>query len=119
MLNFGHTAGHALESYFNFQISHGIGVLYGMKVATKISLELNTINKKQYSRITNLIDSFNIILKAMTASDKLISKEGTANSICSERFCLRDTPVFIFHLCHQNKLLEISRTILSKKEDTT
>ena len=60
ILNFGHTAGHALESYLNFQISHGIGVLYGMKVATKISLELNKINKKQYTRITNLIDSFNI-----------------------------------------------------------
>jgi len=60
ILNFGHTAGHALESYLNFQISHGLGVLYGMKVAAKISLELNKITKKQYIRITNLIDSFNI-----------------------------------------------------------
>ena len=60
ILNFGHTAGHALESYLNFQISHGIGVFYGMKVAAKTSLELNNINKKQYTRIANLIDSFNI-----------------------------------------------------------
>ena len=60
ILNFGHTAGHALESYLNFQIPHGLGVLYGMKVAAKISLELNKITKKQYIRITNLIDSFNI-----------------------------------------------------------
>ena len=60
ILNFGHTAGHALESYLNFHISHGLGVLYGMKVAAKISLELNKITKKQYIRITNLIDSFNI-----------------------------------------------------------
>ena len=60
-MNFGHTAGHALESYLNFHISHGLGVLYGMKVAAKISLELNKITKKQYIRITNLIDSFNSI----------------------------------------------------------
>jgi len=30
VLNFGHTIGHALESYFNYQIPHGICVAYGM-----------------------------------------------------------------------------------------
>ena len=73
ILNFGHTAGHALESYFNFQISHGVGVLYGMKVAAKISLELNKINKKQYIRITDLIDSFNIKSLGKINIDKILN----------------------------------------------
>ena len=73
ILNFGHTAGHALESYFNFHISHGTGVLYGMKVAAKISLELNKINKKQYIRITDLIDSFNIKSLGNINIDKILN----------------------------------------------
>ena len=73
ILNFGHTAGHALESYFNFHISHGVGVLYGMKVAAKISLDLNTLNKKQYIRIINLIDSFNIPPLKKINIDKILN----------------------------------------------
>ena len=60
ILNFGHTAGHAIESYFDFKISHGVAVLYGIKVATKMSLELNKINIDIYDRIINLINTLNI-----------------------------------------------------------
>ena len=58
-LNFGHTVGHAIESYSDYNIPHGLGVFYGMKVAAHISLELNKINQESYNRITSLIDYFN------------------------------------------------------------
>ena len=72
ILNFGHTAGHAIESYFDYQISHGIGVFYGMKVAAKISLELNKITKNQYVRIIELINSFNIKSLDKIKIDKIL-----------------------------------------------
>ena len=59
ILNFGHTVGHAIESCSNYNISHGLGVFYGMKVAAHISLELNKINEDSYNRIISLIDYFN------------------------------------------------------------
>ena len=60
ILNFGHTAGHALESYYDFKISHGIGVLLGIKVAAKISLEINNISIKEYNRIIEYVDGLNL-----------------------------------------------------------
>ena len=72
ILNFGHTAGHAIESYFDYQISHGIGVFYGMKVAAKISLELNKLTKNQYVRIIELINSFNIKSLDKIKIDKIL-----------------------------------------------
>ena len=40
-------------------ISHGLGVFYGIKVAAHISLGLNKINQESYYRITSLINYFN------------------------------------------------------------
>lgn len=37
VLNFGHTVGHAFESYFNFELPHGIYVIFGMIVEMIIS----------------------------------------------------------------------------------
>ncbi len=60
ILNFGHTVGHALESYYQFKLSHGMGVLYGMKVASYLSYKNKNINQSQYHRITNLINKLGI-----------------------------------------------------------
>jgi 3-dehydroquinate synthase len=40
ILNYGHTAGHALESASRFRVSHGRAVAFGMRVAAKIALSL-------------------------------------------------------------------------------
>lgn len=37
VLNFGHTVGHAFESYFKYTFSHGINVIFGMIVEIVIS----------------------------------------------------------------------------------
>jgi 3-dehydroquinate synthase len=58
LLNFGHTIGHALESYqleINTPIHHGFAVAYGMLTELKIALHLNNISKDEFKRIAALI----------------------------------------------------------------
>ena len=40
LLNYGHTAGHALEAATGFRISHGRAVAFGMRVAARLALAL-------------------------------------------------------------------------------
>jgi 3-dehydroquinate synthase len=40
VLNYGHTAGHALEAATGFRVSHGRAVAFGMRVAAKLALSL-------------------------------------------------------------------------------
>ena len=57
-LNFGHTIGHALESYFKFiGISHGEAVYYGMVAASYISMQKGYLNKSNFHKINNFINA--------------------------------------------------------------
>src|SRR2546425_10375003 len=40
ILNYGHTAAHALEAASRFRISHGRAVAFGMRVAANMALDL-------------------------------------------------------------------------------
>lgn len=58
LLNFGHTAGHALESYFmnsSTPLLHGEAVLYGMLVALYISAEMENENKVLLNVLENFV----------------------------------------------------------------
>jgi 3-dehydroquinate synthase len=41
ILNYGHTAGHALEAASGFRISHGRAVAFGMRVAARVALSMD------------------------------------------------------------------------------
>jgi len=83
LLNFGHTFGHAYESYFleiNKPIKHGFAVAYGMLIELKIALFINNISSNEFERINKLLkqklgivdfedDLFDLYLKYI-ASDK-------------------------------------------------
>ncbi len=59
-LNFGHTIGHALESYFlqlNKPILHGYAVAFGLVIESKIAYEYKLITKKEYESICKYIES--------------------------------------------------------------
>jgi len=57
-LNFGHTIGHALESYYKFTgISHGEAVYYGMVAASYISMQKGYLNKSNFNKINNFINA--------------------------------------------------------------
>lgn len=61
-LNFGHTLGHAIESYFlesdtKKTLLHGEAVAIGMILESHISLQKNLISKAEYVEIKNSIQS--------------------------------------------------------------
>src|ERR1700716_2181600 len=46
ILNYGHMAGHALETAAGYRISHGRAVAFGMRVAARISLSMGLCSKR-------------------------------------------------------------------------
>ena len=61
ILNFGHTIGHAIESYMNYQgVTHGEAVAAGMRAALKISSDLSWISDSDVSRVINIMDRYDL-----------------------------------------------------------
>ncbi|MDD6920572.1 MAG: 3-dehydroquinate synthase [Eubacteriales bacterium] len=55
VLNLGHTVGHAIESYMNYDISHGLAVAKGMYAIADISEQMEFCDKKTSNRIKSLL----------------------------------------------------------------
>tara|TARA_Y200000002_G_scaffold273797_1_gene228168 strand:- start:3291 stop:4409 length:1119 start_codon:yes stop_codon:yes gene_type:complete len=60
VLNLGHSFGHAVEAFFNYEVPHGVGVIIGLIMAIDIS-------KKHFERKNDLIfiDSLNALKNEM------------------------------------------------------
>ncbi len=60
-LNFGHTIGHALESFAltnNISLLHGEAVAFGMLAESFISMEMKLLTKTEFSQIEKCINKF-------------------------------------------------------------
>ena len=55
ILNFGHTFGHALETYYKYnnKFTHGEAISIGMIIASKISYKFGYINENELNKIFN------------------------------------------------------------------
>ena len=51
LLNFGHTLGHAIEKYMNFELLHGECVSIGCILASYISMKKGLISDEEYTTI--------------------------------------------------------------------
>ena len=61
ILNFGHTIGHAIEKYFNFEkYTHGEAISIGMYEITKISEEKGLTEKGPADRIKNILVKYDL-----------------------------------------------------------
>lgn len=56
-LNFGHTLGHAIESYSEYRISHGRAVSYGMIGACNLGLKLGITSREFKQALLNLLQT--------------------------------------------------------------
>ena len=55
-LNYGHTIGHAIESYFNYKIPHGISVCHGISFVNYVSYKRKILSKKNFDEIKKITD---------------------------------------------------------------
>ena len=74
LLNLGHTFGHAIEGYLNYdgKILHGEAVAIGIIMAFKLSLKMGYCSKNDYERV---LEHFNVV--GLPTSIKF-----SANKIC-------------------------------------
>jgi len=96
ILNYGHTAGHAIEKLSNYSFQHGEAISIGMIVAGRIAISLKTgFTKKDLERQESLLKKLNLPTKVpkkmstkkiieLTSVDKK-AKSGKA------RYCLPKT----------------------------
>lgn len=88
ILNFGHTIGHGIERYFNYErYTHGEAVAIGMCLITKFSEDMGLTVKGTYERIKNLLLKFNLPIDCpIDDREKLLEgifldKKSNSNSI--------------------------------------
>lgn len=71
ILNFGHTFGHAIESYSNYSIPHGHAVLLGIIIELKLGLLLKITPNYVYEEVKKYILSLNIVNYQFNIKDLL------------------------------------------------
>ena len=60
ILNYGHTAGHALEAATGFRVTHGRAVAFGMRVAARIALATDLCSKRVVEAQEALLEAFGL-----------------------------------------------------------
>lgn len=61
ILNFGHTIGHAIEQYTNYDVySHGEAISAGMIDVIRIGVQKNITQEGQLDRVKNLLEKLNL-----------------------------------------------------------
>jgi 3-dehydroquinate synthase len=60
ILNYGHTAGHALETASGFRVSHGRGVAFGMRVAARIALAMDLCSRRLVESQDAMLTSYGL-----------------------------------------------------------
>ena len=68
-LNFGHTFGHAYETYSSFKTKHGLCVSLGIAVETKIAVLDNSLKNSERERIITLLKDLNLPTKIKGTAD--------------------------------------------------
>ncbi len=73
VLNFGHTIGHALESYFGFRkLRHGEAVSFGMMCSAWISLKKGFIDTEEYNLLIEIINQLPLPKLSKVDPDKIM-----------------------------------------------
>jgi 3-dehydroquinate synthase len=85
LLNFGHTLGHAIEKYKNFEMFHGECVALGCVAAAFISYKRNLLSMEEYYEIRDMFVPFNLPISIedvdkdevikLTKSDKKVDSD--------------------------------------------
>jgi 3-dehydroquinate synthase len=80
VLNYGHTAAHALEATSHFRVSHGRAVAFGMRVAANIALSLSLCTPRLVKAQDEMLTAYG--LPSGTHSADL---DGLLNTIATDK----------------------------------
>lgn len=72
ILNFGHTIGHAVESAFNFKMTHGACVALGIVAVSKIALDRKMIDEEILKDIEDTLTAYNFDVRAKLPESEII-----------------------------------------------
>ncbi len=72
ILNYGHTAGHALEAATGFRITHGRAVAFGMRVAAQIAFAMELCSKRVVESQDALLEAFGLPDRAPHVAPKRV-----------------------------------------------
>lgn len=70
ILNFGHTVGHAVEAYYNFELSHGECVGIGMYAAARLAAERGVLDNEAVRRLGAALELYGFRTRAEIGNTK-------------------------------------------------
>jgi len=75
LLNYGHTVGHAIEAYFNYELRHGEAVAIGMCYEAKVSVAMGYARESTATELCSTLEDLGLPFKVPegTDVDKLLS----------------------------------------------
>ena len=73
MLNFGHTFGHALETFYKYKkLTHGEAISIGMVIAAKLSKNISKLNQGDLNKIINHFEKVGLPINDVNIKNKKI-----------------------------------------------
>ncbi len=86
-LNFGHTFGHAIEKYFNYNMfKHGEAISYGMLMAIEIGNQLNITPDELYDEVKGTLLSWQLVHEPLLTKDRFIEGLSTDKKNTADGF---------------------------------
>jgi 3-dehydroquinate synthase len=70
ILNFGHTVGHAIEAYTDYEISHGRAVSLGISAETLLSFHMKVLPIGEKERIFKVLHDYDLPTKIPKSYDR-------------------------------------------------
>jgi len=78
LLNYGHTAAHALEATSHFRVSHGRAVAFGMRVAARVALTLDLCTDRLVNAQDEMLNTYGLPESTPSASlDRMMAMIAT------------------------------------------
>ena len=87
-LNFGHTAGHAVEKHSSFTITHGHAVAIGMAVVTRACVKRGMVSPETLSSLERALEYNNLPLRCPVSAAILAQGAGSDKKRCGSEITL-------------------------------
>jgi 3-dehydroquinate synthase len=72
LLNFGHTAAHAIERGTDFAVPHGDAVAIGMVIAAKYAYQTGFCDKKVYDEVKRMVEKYHLPSETNLTAEALL-----------------------------------------------